>query len=1124
MLIKYSIYSKHKMLLIYSMLLVMFSSLVMAEEIDDSYYIKVSGKIARENYYTPAKYYRILNDTSKFLPNTFYIKFKNGAFDNTLFKQQFQNQILKINTVKQPFQITSKQELLLSNKYSLASIYQIHFENNITPFEICKVLNENPAVEYAVPVFKQKLNNFKPNDTYFANQWGLKKILAEQGWEITKGDSAIIIGLVDSGTDIEHNDLKNKIKINYKEIPNDDFDNDENGFVDDYYGWDFVGNITLNDANQYNFKPDNNPKPLNNDNSHGTHTAGIIAAEANNSLGIAGIAINSKIIPVKVAMDNMQSPGSSDIFFGFEGIIYCMERGCDIINLSWEVMEYSPVEEEIIDFVTESGVILIASAGNDNYWADKYTTYPAQYKNVISVGSTDETDKKSSFSQFGYNVDIYAPGSSIYSTLSSNSYGNKSGTSMAAPIVSGSVALLKSIHKDWGTEEVRHQLRGTSDNVLTNNQDLFPFLFGRINLLNLLKYNNTEYPELTKPGLAVSEVLIEGNDEISTFDTVNVKLIIKNYLSAASDIDINIETGDLFVNVYDKIHKISAIPAKSELEIDLKLRITNRNLWYKGNAVLTVHFSGENYKNYQLVNIPISLPSYNKFFVAYILPDDLGLNFFAGDSKSDYVLTAIANTDESNSTGYLLKYRTFVELKKLPNIAHCIYSISDSKNFIGSNGIIFIDSQSGTQTVDVSAIADYVHGIHFFNDTLGFFGGIKSNRIVIAKSNDAGKSWTKISLPSFVGSETHISDYKLFSAKDSIIYFCSKSGKVAYTNDFGNSWKTASIGTNNVEFISVGNINSVIALIYNQNDEQFQVWQSNSTNNWKDINSNLSNFQSYPAYVFSPDSSNSFVILGSHNEVYRSIDSGKIWSVVLSQEYDYHRNTGGTGFLKKDGRIRLWNFSSDLTYLDFDNFPINIYKNLTNLSEKNIDFGTLHKDSSLTKFIFFKNNGNYRTNIDKTIITPLNIESENKFTIAKPLANSVASGAIENLQVKFLSESKGEFKALLEVYSDADTAIHKIELVAKAIDTTGSVIDLINKTCLKIINTNNNLLFSIENDEYMINSISIYNLNGKRMLIKQDINSLNYKIDVTNFDNGMYFAEILLNSEKVVVPIVILAK
>ncbi len=1108
--------------LIYILIFIIFTICIFSANYENSYLIKVNGIKSSNNYYTKAKYYFINNDSSKFLPHTFYIKFKNNSADNSIFNFQFNQQTLNIKSIKQPFLANSQNEFLLSNTNSLSRIYQVYFDNDINPFYVCNELNKNPNVEYAVPVFRQRLLNYKPNDTYLASQWGLKKILAEQGWDITKGDSTVIIGLVDSGTDIDHNDLKNKVKINYNEIPNDKIDNDNNGFIDDYYGWDFVGNIAIDDALQNNYKPDNNPKPLFTTNSHGTHTAGIIAAETDNSLGVAGIAIKNKFIPVKVAMDNMEAPkGSADIFFGFEAIIYCMQRGCGVINLSWEVMGYSPVEEEIIDFVTQSRVILVASAGNDNHWTDKYKTYPAQYKNVISVGSTDEFDKKSSFSQFGYNVDIYAPGSMIYSTLPSNNYGNKSGTSMAAPFVTGAVALLKSIHKDWTTEEVRHQLRATCDNVITTNPTLYPFFIGRLNLLNLLKYNNDIIPEFTKPGISVSEIQIEGADEINSFDTVNVKFIIKNYLATTSDISINIETGDLFVNVYDKQHTISYFPEKSEVEINVKMRITNRNLWFNGNAVLTVNFSGKDYHNYQLVEIPISLPTDNKFFVAYDFTDDFGLQFFAGDSKDDYSLSAIGNSEGSNSAGFLLKYGSTVKLVALPTIANCIFSLSENEDLIGSKGKIYIVSQGGTKAIDVSAIADNVYGIHFFDENNGFLGGIKSNRIVIGKSTDAGKSWSKLNIPSFIGSEAHISDYKLFSVKDSIIYFGSKSGKIAFTSDYGNTWQTSTVGINGVEFLSVANINSSIALVYDANDEQYQVWKSNQNGiSWTKFNSNLASFQSNPVYTFSPDSSDSYIILGSHNEVYRSLDSSKNWAVVLSQEYNYNGNIGGTGFLKKDGRIRLWNFSSDLTFLDFDNYPTNMNKNLSYLSDKIVDFGEIYKDSALTKFLFFKNNGNYRVNIEKVIINPLNLESADKFTIDKPLTNSVASGAIENIQIKFSSNIKGDFKARLEVYSDADTSIHKIELIATAIDTTGgSFIDLLEKSGLKLIKQDNKLFIS--SDEIIIKSIHIYNIQGQKLASKLNLDKLNCTLDIENFAKGIYFAEIIFNSQTIVIPFLI---
>ncbi len=1098
-------------------LIVVIFSVSANSQIENSFYLKKSGKYLGNNFYSPAKYYRINNDTSKFLPNTFYLKLKpNKNIDFLIKSSDFQK--LQIASITQPFITKSNNDLLMNYTENLSLIYQIQYTENLNPFEICKILNENENIEYAAPVFKQKLLDFKPNDANYAFQWGLKKIQAEKAWEITKGDSNIIIGHIDSGTDIEHIDLKNKIKFNPNEIPFDKIDNDENGFVDDYMGWDFVGNITYNDAVQNNFKPDNNAKPLASSNSHGTHTAGIIAAETNNSLGIAGIAINCKFLPVKVGMDNMEAPnGSSDIFFGYEAVLYCVRMGCDVINMSWEVLGYSPIEEEIIEYAVQSGATLIAAAGNSNIWADKYETFPAQYKGVISVGSVDEFEKKSSFSNFGYNVDIFAPGSSIYSTYPNSSYGNKSGTSMAAPFVSGAIALLKSIHPNWSNEQIRHQLRATADNSIVPNSPLEPFLFGRLNLYKLLNYNNESFPEYTSPGISVSEIKIKNADEINNFDTVTIKLIVKNYLSSTKNINLNLETGDLSLNIYDKNHTIAEFPANSEQEIEIRAQITDRNLWFKGNAVITLQIKGENYRNYQLLEVPISLPTFNKYFVAYDLPDDFGLSFFAGDSKDDFQVSAIANTGASNNVGYLLNYGKVIDLKKLPGKANCIYTFSDTENIIGSDGKIYISSLTNTKSIEVSNMADKVFGIHFYDENNGFFAGIKANRMMLAKSSDGGLSWNKAVLPSFSGSESHTSNSNLFSAKDSIIFFTSQTGKYAYSTNFGNSWETGVItGKTNLIFSAIGSRNSILLLNFSQSEE-LQFSHSGDFKTWEDYSA-FSKTDS-PVYLFSPDSSSSYILLGSHNEIFQSLDKGKNWSVVLSQEYSYNSNSGGVGFLKRDGRVRLWNFSSDLTFLDFDNYPININKNLTNLSEKIVDFGKLKKDSALVKFLFFKNSGNFRTYIESVKITPADNFSENKFTIEKQLASTVASGTIENIQLKFSASENGKYKAMLEIYSDADTSLHKIELIAEVDDSTGSAVNLNERNDFKIFIIDNQIIIElIDLDE--ISSMNIFDINGKNMKYQQDYRASTIFITPENFSTGVYFINLIFRNKKTTIPII----
>jgi gliding motility-associated-like protein len=283
-----------------------------------------------------------------------------------------------------------------------------------------------------------------PNDLK-SNQWNLTKIQAEQAWDVARGGQDILVGLVDDGMDTAHSDLQPQLWHNPREIPGNGKDDDANGYVDDWFGWDMADN-------------DNDPSvSLANNLVHGTHCAGIIGARTNNNIGIAGIGYHLKIMPIKCGRN-----GTPFIFNPYEGVEYCINNGTRIISMSWGGGAYSATYQAIFDYAASKGVLCIAAAGNSS---TQITMYPAGYNHVIAVGSTTSTDAKSNFSNYGTWVDLMAPGSNIYSTLPGNSYGNLSGTSMACPLVSGLCALMLSKNPAATAAQVEACLKSGCESV-----------------------------------------------------------------------------------------------------------------------------------------------------------------------------------------------------------------------------------------------------------------------------------------------------------------------------------------------------------------------------------------------------------------------------------------------------------------------------------------------------------------------------------------------------------------------------------------------------------------------------------------------------------------------------------
>ena len=337
------------------------------------------------------------------------------------------------------------------------------------------------------------LASITPNDPYYHNQWYLAKINADSAWEKITESPDMVIAVIDSGIDINHPDLKDNIWRNTREIAGNNKDDDNNGFADDVNGWNFVDN-----------NPDPSPKFSSGWTeagvSHGTMVAGIIAARGNNNEGIAGVVWKTKIMPLKVLNDQ----GEGKISAVIRAIDYATNNGASIINLSFVNFTYSEAMADAIARAHKAGVMIVAAAGNEQaagegYNIDKTPIYPACYDGtlgenmVIGVAATDALDQKARFSSYGFHcVDIAAPGISFFSTVTPGSDKNDtnkyydgfwSGTSMATPLVSASLALIAQANPELSRREIVNILFASTDNISRLNPNYLGQLGnGRLNL------------------------------------------------------------------------------------------------------------------------------------------------------------------------------------------------------------------------------------------------------------------------------------------------------------------------------------------------------------------------------------------------------------------------------------------------------------------------------------------------------------------------------------------------------------------------------------------------------------------------------------------------------------------
>ncbi len=286
-----------------------------------------------------------------------------------------------------------------------------------------------------------------PNDAEISKQWAHNIVKSSAAWDLSIGRDDIVVAVIDSGTDVNHSDLKENIWVNRSETPNNGRDDDGNGYIDDVNGWDFANN-------------DNNPAD---DIDHGTHVAGTIGAVCNNSLGICGQAQKLKMMPLKFL-----GPNGGSVANAIKAIEYAIKMRVKIMSNSWGGTQSSQGLAQVIAKAEKSGIMFIAAAGNDTRNNDQQPSYPASYTsgNIISVAATDSADRLANFSNYGMtSVDIGAPGVSIYSTRPGNRYQFMNGTSMATPLVSGVVALMYGLKPTATVCEIRKALLSSVDVV-----------------------------------------------------------------------------------------------------------------------------------------------------------------------------------------------------------------------------------------------------------------------------------------------------------------------------------------------------------------------------------------------------------------------------------------------------------------------------------------------------------------------------------------------------------------------------------------------------------------------------------------------------------------------------------
>lgn len=370
-----------------------------------------------------------------------------------------------------------------------------------------------------------------PNDPFYSQQWYLDRIEAPAAWDIVTPDSSVVIAILDDGVHFGHPDLaaarwENALEVN-GQIGIDD---DNNGYVDDLYGYDFIDK-----------DGDPTPNPVGGENSHGTHVAGIAAATRNNRLGIAGVAGGAMIMAVRVGQ-------GGSIPYGFEGFLYAIRNGARIINCSWGGSTESAYESQIVKMALDSGCVVVVSAGNNG---NSIRRYPAAINGVTSVAASGANDHRADFTNYGPWVKITAPGVYIQSCLydgNGHTYGAWQGTSMAAPVVTGVCALVKQHNPALTGAEIQSIILNSTDPIDEVNISYEEQLgHGRVNAYRAVAETRHTF-QLT--GMTADETFQSDQDgRIEAGETGNLSFDYTNSLGSLENVSLYVQSEDSLIEV-----------------------------------------------------------------------------------------------------------------------------------------------------------------------------------------------------------------------------------------------------------------------------------------------------------------------------------------------------------------------------------------------------------------------------------------------------------------------------------------------------------------------------------------------------------------------------------------------
>ncbi|MBN9398592.1 MAG: S8 family serine peptidase ['Candidatus Kapabacteria' thiocyanatum] len=916
----------------------------------------------------------------------------------------------------------------------LNRLYSVRYDEPIEPFDLCKRLMSNPDVEYATPLFMHNLT-FTPNDPRFVQQGALTRLRAAQAWDVTKGSPDVLIAIIDSGTDYEHEDLAPNIWTNTKEIPNNNVDDDQNGYVDDVRGWDFVGNVSYSDVMSGILRPDNDPKvrsgTMTDVLAHGTATAGCASAATNNGKGIASVGFGCRIIPIKCGSDN---PQITAILQGYQAIRYAADLGADVINCSWGGAGSDPSAQSVIDYAVSKGAVVVAATGNVGANMDVTPFFPASAQNVLAVGSVSDNDIPSGFSNYGWGATTYAPGENVLSTYPGNQYRGQSGTSFSCPIVSGICGLVKSVHPDWTPLQIIQQVRSTSD-VISSAIDRRQQFYGRANAERAVKVNASWTTGERLPGLYVSATQVSPGAAITSYDNTTVQFTLSNALADAPNTVVSIQPFDVRTRVMSGTDvNVGTVAHNGTATGSFTVKLADNYPWYEDNARFGLTIRSGNYVNYHLIEIPVRLSTSNSQSILQMAAE---YDWNSIRLTADGSLWATGRFIQAGGVPVWVRAGSSggTNLNALPFVPTAIDAVDASTAFIGgsassSTTIIYTTSGgAGWGQTNVGNIAASVEGIRMYNANEGIFvGNPAGSKFGVGRTTNGGQTWTEYGTrPQVTNGETIVPGSVFFHGDS--CWFASSTNRIVRTTNKGQVWASAPFGISGARIVSLafrdGKNGIALYRTSSSTDAPYRFAASTDAGQtWKATQFYPSTLGFVPVGVMSPGGHH--VLLGNGGEVFGSDDNGASWQPILSRPAGWV--TYGTATVA-GARPTIVMAGQGLSMLQYRYSGPNGSRILA-FNSNTLDLGDLNPGQTRVRYAQIHSSGESAVRIDSTVISIENGPADGLVVAVGP-GSIIEPGASKQVGVRLTASDTGTYRGTLRIFSNAAAPIISIPVTGR---------------------------------------------------------------------------------------------